>query len=673
MNRIFSGFTNVERAASAQTSGARAGFLKWTLLAVLLAGAGERGARAATIVDNFGNSAVWKSGLSQKGKMALSGGRMDYTSSSTLSGTGGAAMLRTTPLLTLTNNWSLKVNAHLYPTPLTRDGQFSDVFLGIGPTANFINTHVTLEFGHGRWGDDGGYYVGDDVRIGGKDAQEVFGHTVSSSDVALRMDYTASDHTLTYYYNPDTNAAAQGLNWVLGGSIDLVSGDYNLGLKAKDTISIALIGSSGYQNVTAGEACLTRLEITTDAPDTSTHVSVATVGGGTVTPDLNDTPLTVGKSYKLTAKPAGGYVFAGWAGSLESSQSVLSFVARTNMSLTANFIPNPFTRIGGSYQGLCLDTANVAADKAGPVTMTLTTNGAYTGKVVLAGKSFSISGAMDTNGFASNSVAQTKTNNLLVTWQVDLAGDTLTGTIVGAGWSSPLTAVRAAYSAKTPWTNAGAFTLVIPGSDDSQHQPGGDGVGAVTVKAAGAAALSATLADGTAATSSAGVSAGGRWPVFASLYSGKGLILGWLNFTNEAGSDLRGDLHWVKQPQKAAYYADGFSTLSEALGSAYSFAGGQVAGLSVGKVWLAQGNLASAYTNWITVTNNKVFSTNKLFKMTFTTSTGLFSGSVPNPEGAKLKALSFKGAVLQKQTNGFGFFLGTNQSGRVMLERKPLD
>jgi hypothetical protein len=31
----------------------------------------------------------------------------------------------------------------------------------------------------------------------------------------------------------------------------------------------------------------------------------------------------------------------------------------------------------------------------------------------------------------------------------------------------------------------------------------------------------------------------------------------------------------------------------------------------------------------------------------------------------------YRGAVLQKSTNGFGYFLGTNQSGRVLLERVP--
>jgi hypothetical protein len=56
--------------------------------------------------------------------------------------------------------------------------------------------------------------------------------------------------------------------------------------------------------------------------------------------------------------------------------------------------------------------------------------------------------------------------------------------------------------------------------------------------------------------------------------------------------------------------------------------------------------------------------------MTFTLSSGLFKGSY-TPTNAKAKAVSFAGAVLQKGTNAAGYYLGTNQSGRVLLEAAP--
>jgi hypothetical protein len=56
--------------------------------------------------------------------------------------------------------------------------------------------------------------------------------------------------------------------------------------------------------------------------------------------------------------------------------------------------------------------------------------------------------------------------------------------------------------------------------------------------------------------------------------------------------------------------------------------------------------------------------------VTFTLSSGLFKGSF-TPTNAGSKAVSFAGAVLQKGTNAAGYYLGTNQSGRVLLEAAP--
>jgi hypothetical protein len=54
-------------------------------------------------------------------------------------------------------------------------------------------------------------------------------------------------------------------------------------------------------------------------------------------------------------------------------------------------------------------------------------------------------------------------------------------------------------------------------------------------------------------------------------------------------------------------------------------------------------------------------------KMTLTISlpTGLFNGSVTVPGATR--STPFKGALFQKTDFGSGFFLGTDQSGRVLL------
>ena len=227
-------------------------------------------APAQVITDNFTTATNWGTPVGQDGNMSVGSGRMNYTSSSTLDKTGGAGIPRSAPpILPTTNDWSLQVDAHLDPFVLvTNNGQFSDVFLGFGKTGDWVNTHVTFEFGRGWWNSMNdlhkGYYIEDNVRIGGVDAPVLFNNwNVASSDVSLRMDYSAANHTITYYFDGD--GPANGYNWVAQGVANLSSGTYNLNLGPNDTFTIVLIGSSGYQNVADGQAYLATLVITLGA------------------------------------------------------------------------------------------------------------------------------------------------------------------------------------------------------------------------------------------------------------------------------------------------------------------------------------------------------------------------------------------------------------------------
>ena len=61
-----------------------------------------------------------------------------------------------------------------------------------------------------------------------------------------------------------------------------------------------------------------------------------------------------------------------------------------------------------------------------------------------------------------------------------------------------------------------------------------------------------------------------------------------------------------------------------------------------------------------------IHSTNKL-TLTIAPASGLISGSFTDP--ASGKAVAFKGAVVETERSGAGYFLGTNASGRVRLTR----
>jgi hypothetical protein len=178
-----------------------------------------------------------------------------------------------------------------------------------------------------------------------------------------------------------------------------------------------------------------------------------------------------------------------------------------------------------------------------------------------------------------------------------------------------------------------------------------------------------TLGDGTKVSQKSFLSKDGQWPFFASLYSKKGLVLGALNFdTNQSNGDLGGTVIWVKPPQTSGkFYPAGFDLQGiDTVGSLYTFSNGApILNWTDGMIVLQEGNLSDAVTNSLTIgAKNKVTGTNGL-SLSFVTASGLFHGSVKNP--ATSKAITVNGAILQKQNQGFGTFLGTNQTGQVFL------
>ena len=60
--------------------------------------------------------------------------------------------------------------------------------------------------------------------------------------------------------------------------------------------------------------------------------------------------------------------------------------------------------------------------------------------------------------------------------------------------------------------------------------------------------------------------------------------------------------------------------------------------------------------------------TNKLM-LSFTLSNGVFSGSMREP--GLTRSNLFKGVLLQDGNSGYGYFLETNRSGRVLLWPTP--
>jgi hypothetical protein len=407
----------------------------------------------------------------------------------------------------------------------------------------------------------------------------------------------------------------------------------------------------------------------TDAngPFVGATLTVNIVGNGSAVPNYGGQLLLVGQSYTMAAQPDDGSVFSGWSGSIVTNSPLLTFTMTNGLSFTATFttVLSP-----ASYNGLFFEDLPTGVEflRSGAITVTTAKGGKCSGTVEIGKNRYSFTGQLDTNGMATIPIPK---GALVLHLQV--GGDHVTGTVSDAGltWTASLEADRAVFSAKTNAApQAGTYTLIVPGTGDPSNTqvPQGDGYLTVTVDQSGKVSASGTLADNTPVTDSSTLSADGRWPLYVSLYSGGGQILGWIQFGDTGGQDLGGMVSWIKQPNaKAKFYPNGFNIETNATGSAYSSAMSPVTGFSAGQTTLIGGNLSGTIVNDIAVgSDNKVtnLSTNKL-TLTITTKTGLFKGSVVDP--ATGKTIKYNGVLFQKDGTGSGAFFGTDQSGKVVI------
>jgi hypothetical protein len=506
---------------------------------------------------------------------------------------------------------------------------------------------------------------------------------------------------LNLNFKPDTTRPTVGISSPAAGA-KLTTNTVTVKGTASDNLSVALVqyrlenaaGTNDYQDAIGTNqwtAIVTNLvagpnTVRVLAFDASSNMSLtlartfnyvltspldlSTTGNGHVTPNYTNALLEIGGTYTLTAVPGTGSLFSNWTGTISANSAKLTFTMQSNMVLQANFVTNPFTPVKGNYAGLFYDTNAIAMTNAGYFSAALASGGTFGSKWQFANVTYSLSGAFSLLGTYSNAIPRSGQSPLLVQLQLDLAdGESITGTISDGIWTAQVAANRAHFSTTVPAPQVGSYTIVLPGSDDSSTRPGGNGVGTVKVSATGGIAFAGTLGDGTPVSRTAFISKTGEWALFAPLYAGKGLLIGWINFdSTQPDTDLNGVITWIKLPQPVKFYPAGFDFAEgiEAVGSRYRFTNGvPLVNWTDGQIILEGGNLSDSITNGLSISpNNAISGTNNL-KLSFTTTSGLFLGSVINP--ATGKPIAVKGALLQKQNRGYGYFLGTNQTGGVFL------
>jgi hypothetical protein len=418
----------------------------------------------------------------------------------------------------------------------------------------------------------------------------------------IHMKGRASDNidlaSVEYIINGDTNnpiaidqageLPTNHLTWT--ASFDLsTNSDAQVG---SNVVTVVAVDTSGNQT----SASWTILWIETN----SAALTINPTGAGTVRGLRNGQELQKGFSYPVTAIPfSKKWIFAGWT---DGDGDFLSFDASYNYvdtdgTLTANFAPNPFNAgLAGTYTGLFFNTNNWAGAQptnSGYITIKVTESGAYSGLLYLAdnARPFSLSGqlAVVVAGTTATNHCLVKVNKseiLDVSLQVaadtnlsDSGAGTVAG-FVGAYsdgamanqiWSAPIQGQLSLYTTNIA---AGVYNVIIsPASLGNPFAgPGGYSYGTATVTKKGDVAWMMNLADGTSPPISFSTALGqnGDCPFYASLYSGKGVVIGWVQFGLGSTGEIQSSaISWTKLPAADKFYTNGFSSSPVIAGALY--------------------------------------------------------------------------------------------------------
>jgi hypothetical protein len=400
-------------------------------------------------------------------------------------------------------------------------------------------------------------------------------------------------------------------------------------------------------------------------------LTLQTTGSGKVTEGFaGTTQREVGRVYKISAMPAPGWLFESWSGGVTDAKATLSFTMAQGLTLSANFIPNPFIAGAGGYSGLF-----ASGDLHGFMRLNLNAAGAFTSRVRYDGGVYVLAGKFDPHGDGTASARLPGGATLTATFHLDTSGASpqVTGALTDGTFTTDFVIEQYDGANSRANLHAGRYTLVLPALDDSTSvTPDGDGIATLKVDSRGGVILSGLLPEGTSINTAGVLTTGGNLALYVPLYRGKGLVTGSLHFRDTGTSDIDGSLFWSKpyRPQSAVC-REAFAITTAAIGSRYKRpASGQpaleVAAIANNTILdLGAGDFSTPMKQPATLgTDNSITLEAPMvagLKVTLQPGSGRFNGVFVHPRtGAKTQ---FRGIILQKQNAGFGFFLGTQASG----------
>ncbi len=325
-------------------------------------------------------------------------------------------------------------------------------------------------------------------------------------------------------------------------------------------------------------------------------------------------------------------------------------------------------------------TFNTLIGDNGFLSVGVTKDGRFIGKITINGVAYSIKGQFDSSGHFTGVLPRT---NIPFSLDIDLSAPTnnpgaivIDGSVGDGVAAQSFTARHTFYNRSAPLTEAGKYTLVLGSTTTGNTAPAGSGYMRMTIGKTGSVTITGKLADGTPFTTSGPLvgdgSGGAQLNVYNTrIYANRGRLSGAIDFATAPGSDCTATLDWVKPVRsRDKYYDLGFATELDLKGARYVAPVRAVAlPFPPGPVNFAaeQGSLTNPLIESVVLSPvNKITVTGanpQKLKVTFVPATGGFLGSFTHPVSGK--TVKFEGVLYQNTTTpkAEGFFYGPLTSG----------
>jgi hypothetical protein len=395
----------------------------------------------------------------------------------------------------------------------------------------------------------------------------------------------------------------------------------------------------------------------------------------------NEAELYVGEGYTLTANPAFNWWLTNWLtnSAIAGTNTTLKFIMESNLAVTANFATNLFVGMAARYDGIFHPSSPEPATvtNSGLIyNLVLGTNGVYSGKMYLASATpYTLAGTFNRSGQATETIDRSAAEGGNVTMQLNIPWQSvfrqITGSVQGTNAGGWISTNLNLYAAATNTNNFRAYTVLLPQDTNVADAPPSYGYALIT-NMASMIHIGGALSDGTSFSSFVEpVNDLDTFPVYASLYGGRGLLLGQLslNATDNAAVPA-GSLIWFKPSLSKVLYSNGFAASLDVDGSPWTNSAAALAAFTnEALLTLSGGGLASNLVSMVQLTSSNTI-------RRISGSTNFTSGGI-NPANGQLtltfhntsgQKVTASGTVLQNTNLGGGFFLGNTNAGSILLQ-----